>query len=129
MTTKKKQTGTAPLAADWLPAWVSTETWQAFREHRMKIKKPMTEYAERLVLKRLDGLRLRGHDPNSLLDDAIEYGTQTVYEPRRVAARQQTYAEVNREAKAEQFRAMAGVPKQDDNVIDMEAVNARRRLG
>jgi hypothetical protein len=127
--TKKKASGTPPLAPDWLPAWVKIETWIAFREHRIKIKKPMTEYAEKRVLIRLDALRLRGHEPNSLLDYAIEMGYQTVYEPKRVVPRQQSFAEATSDFKAQRFAAMVGRadPFRDDDIIDMEPGHARIR--
>ena len=85
MTTKKTQAGTAPLA-DWLPTWVSSETWIAFREHRTKMKAPMTNKVELLMLGKLDESRRKGHNPNSLLENAMLQGWKFPYEPKANAA-------------------------------------------
>lgn len=77
----KKQTTIDSLSE--LPDWLNSRTWSAFREHRKKIKRPMTQYAEELIQAKLDAMRLQGHDPNSLLDEAIERGWTSVFEPKQ----------------------------------------------
>jgi hypothetical protein len=75
-----------------LPDWLNARTWQAFREMRKKIKKPMTDYAEELILTKLARWKSEGHDPNSLLDDAIEHDWATAnpeWSARLVAKGQQ----------------------------------------
>lgn len=54
-----------------LPEWVPVEAWEEFVKMRKGIKKPMTEYASKLMLKKLDGLRRAGHDPQAVLDQSI----------------------------------------------------------
>ena len=56
-----------------IPDWLNKEVWSAFKKHRNKLRKPMTERAEFLVMKKLDDSRVQhGLDPNALLDEAIE---------------------------------------------------------
>ena len=63
-----------------IPDWLDNEVWSAFKKHRSKLRKPMTERAEFLVMKKLDEARVEhGLDPNTLLDEAIEKGWLTVY--------------------------------------------------
>lgn len=54
-----------------LPDWVPAEAWEEFVKMRKSIKKPMTDYASKLMLKKLDGLRRAGHDPQAVLDQSI----------------------------------------------------------
>ena len=64
-----------------IPEWLEAETWDEFKKHRKKIKKPMTEFAEKKMLLKLDGLRKDGHDPTQLLDTAIMNGWQGIVVP------------------------------------------------
>jgi DNA-binding transcriptional regulator YhcF (GntR family) len=66
-----------------LNAGAREEVAQAFLEHRSNhAKKPKnTEYAIRLVARKLETLKARGYDPNELLNTAIEKNWITVYEP------------------------------------------------
>ena len=59
------------------------ETWEEFRIHRKKIKKPMTEYAEKLMIKKLTKLQSEGHNPNQLLEESIANGWQGIFEPKK----------------------------------------------
>jgi len=59
-----------------LPEWLNLETWEGFVSMRKKIRKPMTEYAEHLMLRDLSKWREEGRDPNRLLEDAIIGGWQ-----------------------------------------------------
>lgn len=62
-----------------LPAWVPEADWIAFDEHRKKLRKPMTDYAKRLVVKELDRLRKDGDDPATVLQKAVRKGWLDVY--------------------------------------------------
>ena len=59
------------------------ETWEEFRIHRKKIKKPMTEYAEKLMIKKLTRFQSQGHDPNQLLQETIMNGWQGIVDPNK----------------------------------------------
>jgi hypothetical protein len=89
--------------ASALPPWLPEERLQAFRAHRKSIRKPLTSEAERLLVLKLDRLRGSGHDPIALLNDAIEAGWQTVYEPRSKANGKQAALEARNRAVAEDF--------------------------
>ena len=54
-----------------IPDWLPTEAWEAFREMRKSIKKPLTTYAEHLAIKHLDKHRQAGHDILLILDKSI----------------------------------------------------------
>jgi hypothetical protein len=61
-----------------LPGWLSAEDWADFVEHRKDIRKPMTDRAERRMLKQLCALHTAGHDVTALIDRAIRNGWQDV---------------------------------------------------
>lgn len=54
-----------------LPEWINKETWIAFLEMRKKIKAPLTQYAMKLAIYRLERFRAEGENPNEILDKAI----------------------------------------------------------
>lgn len=64
------------------PDWLPIVEWEAFRQMRIKIKKPMTEHAEHLAIKKLDQFRKRGHDPTEILNQSILNDYQDLYEPK-----------------------------------------------
>jgi hypothetical protein len=53
-----------------LPSYLSTEAWSEFVKMRTRIKKPLTDYAARLLLKRLQAIKDAGHCPNAALDQS-----------------------------------------------------------
>ena len=66
-----------PIAPDWLPA----ATWQAFIDHRIELKKPLTVHAAQITLNHLDQARGFGHAPVVLIEAAIASGwTGCVFE-------------------------------------------------
>jgi hypothetical protein len=65
------------------PAWLDTETWRAYLEYRRQARKPMTEHAQRLALKRLDELRAQGHDPRAVIEQSILNGWQGLFPLRQ----------------------------------------------
>ncbi len=67
-----------------LPEWIPRESWDGFVESRKK-QKPLTDRAKHLIIKKLIDLRVRGHDPGVLLDEAVEKGWMSVYEPKSQA--------------------------------------------
>lgn len=58
---------------------VSEELWQEFLRHRRTIKKPMTDYAQYLALRRLWRLRREGNDPVAVVQQSIEQGWQGLF--------------------------------------------------
>lgn len=65
-----------------IPDFVDKELWKAFREHRAKLRKPMTDHAEKIIFNKLQKAKDKGHDPNDMIETAIERGWQSVFEPQ-----------------------------------------------
>ena len=80
-----------------LPGWLDSATWAAFKQMRLKIRKPMTEHAEALMLSRLNDFREDGHDTTTILEQSIRNDWQDVYEPKTNNGRLTDKAEQMRE--------------------------------
>jgi hypothetical protein len=71
----KRKTATVAFA---LPDWIDPEVWAEFDNMRQKIKRPMTDYAKRLIVSELE--KARGYaDPNECLKVSIRRSWQDVY--------------------------------------------------
>ena len=53
-----------------LPDYLAPEAWSEFVKMRQKIRKPLTDYAAKLILRRLQAIKTAGHDPNAALDQS-----------------------------------------------------------
>lgn len=62
-----------------LPEGATVEQWDAFREMRRRIRKPMTGRAEQLALGKLAKLAESGEPPGAVLDQSILNGYQDLY--------------------------------------------------
>ncbi len=71
-----------------IPDWLPLEPWQGFIEMRKKIRKPMTSYAEKLMVKRLAALMASGQDVEAVLEQSIRNSWQDVYPLRPEQAQQ-----------------------------------------
>lgn len=78
----KAKKNAAPAGADPLPAWLPLDTWAAFLDMRKKIKKPATELAQKLLLKKLTAYRAADMDPEQILNQSIMNCWQDLYEPK-----------------------------------------------
>jgi hypothetical protein len=65
-----------------LPPWLDLEAWEAYEEMRKKIRKPMTDRARELVLKKLAGFEARGIDSTEALNRSVLGNWTDVYEPK-----------------------------------------------
>lgn len=65
------------------PEWLPPEMWVEFKRHRVKIKKPMTEFAEKLNLGRLTTLKKQGHDPIKVIEQTIIHGYDSFWPLRK----------------------------------------------
>ena len=64
------------------PPWLDLWLWQRYREHRVKIKKPMTEYAEQLNINKLELImQVRGLSQQKIINNVIERGWQGIFPP------------------------------------------------
>ena len=79
-TTKARSTPTRERAApSALPDWLPPDAWQRWARHRGS---KLTPQAITLQLGKLTALRANGHEPQTLIDLAIESGWSTFYAPR-----------------------------------------------
>ena len=62
--------------------WISTESWEAFKEMRRKMRAPLTPYGEKLIERELVLLKSMGQDPQACLDQSIMLGWKGVFELR-----------------------------------------------
>lgn len=78
---KKEKGGPAAprLPGFEFPIWWPTKEWAAFVEMRRKIRKPLTDHAVDLAIKRLTDLRAQGESPADILNNAIFGGWQGLY--------------------------------------------------
>ena len=67
-----------PLIA---PTNISPESWEAFIEVRRRKgqRAPLTDYAVKLITKKLIEAEQQGYDPQFMMDEAIEKGWTSVY--------------------------------------------------
>ena len=70
---------------DELPDWIDPIVWEQYQIHRKTIKKPMSDYAEYLCVKKLEKAKDDGHDPNELINTTIEKGWQGIVIPDKPA--------------------------------------------
>ena len=66
-----------------IPNWIDPTTWSAYLEVRKAKKATSTSHALQLIVKTLDGLRLKGYNPKTVLEKSIMSGWTGVFEPRR----------------------------------------------
>jgi hypothetical protein len=62
-----------------IPEWLDSELLTNYVDMRKANKKPMTDNAISLLIKKIARERNNGHDANRMLEDAIIGGYQTVY--------------------------------------------------
>lgn len=62
-----------------LPTWIPQEAWDGYEAMRKKIKKPMTERARDLVIKKLLILKGDGHNPTAVLEQSERNSWTDVY--------------------------------------------------
>ena len=81
--TQAKKTEKAPPRSATLivlPDFVSAESWDGFLEMRKQIRKPATDRAKQMLIKKLVMLHNAGHDANEILDQSTVNGWQDLYE-------------------------------------------------
>lgn len=77
---EKKSEAKKPKEPFILPDWIPPDLWAAYRDHRRKLKKPMTEYAEKCAVKDLERLRESGNDPIAVINQTISRGWTGFFE-------------------------------------------------
>ncbi|MDE1905957.1 MAG: hypothetical protein KGH75_05845 [Rhodospirillales bacterium] len=64
-----------------LPDWVPKESWQAFEEMRVKIRKPLTNRGRALAVAALKEACNGKHRPQDIIDKAVLHSWQSFYRP------------------------------------------------
>jgi len=62
-----------------LPDWIPKTIWTDFKEHRQKLKAPMTQKAEELAVKKLMDLKSEGFDPILVINQSIDSGWKGLF--------------------------------------------------
>lgn len=70
---------TEPVVVVSLPEWMPLEPWQQYLEHRKALKRRLSPGAQKLTVSRIEKLRAQGHDPEKLLNLAVERGWQGIF--------------------------------------------------
>lgn len=83
-----------------LPVWLPMEQWSAFKEMRKRIRKPMTDHAEKLALKKLQKFHADGKDVAAILDYNILNNYQGVFEPKGESHGKSTFDQAGLKAAA-----------------------------
>lgn len=108
------------------PDWLDAETWAEFLRARKLLKKPMTDFAQKLAFKRLDAIRKAGHNPNASVEQSIFNGWLGLFEPKDDAIKsaiQSDYERTQQRNHAEQKRAQ-GIDSED---LRANAILAREK--
>ena len=69
----------APSSEVSLPEWIANDSFEAFIEHRKKLKAPMTNLAQTRLIAELSRLREDGNEPHAVLDQSILNGWKGVF--------------------------------------------------
>lgn len=77
---EKKEKNKEPPAP--LPDWVPSDAWAAYLEVRQKLRAPNTANAIGLLLVKLAALRDAGHDPKRVIEQSIERGWRSFFQPK-----------------------------------------------
>lgn len=71
---KARERAPAPL-----PTGVAQQLWQDFRDHRRRLRAPMTPRAESILLRQIEELREQGHDPTAMIEQSIARGWKGIF--------------------------------------------------
>lgn len=104
------------------------EAWAEFVKMRKQLKKPMTAYAEKLMLKRLRAFVDNGQDAKAMLDQSIMNSWQNIYEVKTEEAARGvapfrgkpvlSLVEINARNNAEAKRLLFGADYDERRTID-----------
>jgi hypothetical protein len=72
-----------------LPECINPDVFSEYIKHRRNLKKPMTEHAKKLLIKKLLKFEQSGHNPNAVLNQSIENGWIGVFEIKQENQRNQ----------------------------------------
>lgn len=104
-----------------LPGWIPSDSWSAFVEMRLRIRKPMTDRAKELACMELERLKAQGQDPTAVLNQSVMNSWQGLfplkggeYHHGRNAI-QQNLGDINRKTGEEVLRRAAERDRKNSN--------------
>lgn len=65
-----------------IPDWLDEEPWSEYVKMRKKIKKPLTDYAIKLAIQKLEKFKDCGFNPSDVLNQSIFNSHQGLFEPK-----------------------------------------------
>lgn len=86
-----------------LPDWIPKGEFEEFKKMRMKIRKPMTDYAIKLAVRDLEKLKDEGHDPKAVLEQSIKKSWQGLFPLKDDSKFTKTKQELRLEEQKKQF--------------------------
>ena len=89
----QKERGDKPLSARAIPDWLPPDEWAGFKAMRVKTKKPLTDRAVAMAIRKLGELRDGGEDPAAVLDQSTLHCWQDLYPVKDRERAQGGYAE------------------------------------
>ena len=63
------------------PDWLNQELWNEYKRHRVRIRKPMTPFAEKLNIDKLNKIMKQGYTQKKIMENVLELGWQGIYAP------------------------------------------------
>ena len=82
-----------------IPEWISRQSLDAFIEMRNKIKKPLTDRAIDLLIKKLEGFKNRGYDANEIMDTSTFNSWQGVFQPKEPPKKQKSIEDIEHDSR------------------------------
>jgi uncharacterized protein YdaU (DUF1376 family) len=79
---KDKNNGAEKRAVE-LPPWLPEKEWNEYLKMRARIRRPATDFAIEILIRKLERFRKEGHDPTVVLRQSIENAWQGLFEPRQ----------------------------------------------
>jgi hypothetical protein len=104
---------------DELPDFIPAEHWQAFLDMRKSIKKAPTEFAKRLLIKKLAQFKQAGEDLEKVLEQSIVNNWTDLYSAK---GKQKNPYETQAEKSASFMKKLTG-RKNDGNDPDIIDIN------
>jgi len=76
---EKKKDREGISGGNGIPEWIPKETWEAFKEFRIRKKAPLTELAIKKTISELEKLKAEGHEPREVLEQSVYRGWTGVF--------------------------------------------------
>lgn len=106
-----------------VPSWMPLKVWDEYVRMRVKMRRPLTDYAKELALKKLDDMRTHGGDVTAVLEQSILNGWMGIFEERearsaRVPAQGRAdYSKVNYDGENINAQKIPWLDGADDNPV------------